>query len=89
MKIEKEINYTPANNISSQNMWQMPSAIVLIPVVYVVSLELKYSGIVTRCTLTLHKHIKLHPCIQQAENVSNLPWCYSLLSVPLEMDCQV
>jgi hypothetical protein len=29
VQIEKEINYTPATNISSQNMWQMPSAINL------------------------------------------------------------
>jgi hypothetical protein len=29
VQIEKEINYTLATNISSQNMWQMPSAINL------------------------------------------------------------
>ncbi len=29
MQIEKDINYTPATDISSQNMWQMPSAINL------------------------------------------------------------
>ncbi len=63
--------------------------LILIPVVYIVPLKLKYSDVVTRCTLTLHKHIKLHPCIQQAQYVSNLPWCYSLLSVLLDTDCQV
>ncbi len=63
--------------------------LILIPVVYVVPHELKYSDVVTRCTLTLHKHIKLHPCIQQAQDVSNLPWCYPLLSVPLDTDRQV
>ncbi len=63
--------------------------LILIPVVFIVPLELKYSDMVTRCTITLHKHNKLHPCIHQAQYVSNLPWCYSLLSVPLDMDCQV
>jgi hypothetical protein len=29
VQIEKEINYIPATNISSQNMWQMPPAIYL------------------------------------------------------------
>jgi hypothetical protein len=38
--------------------------LILIPVVYIVPLKLKYSDVVTRFTLTLHKHIKLHPCIQ-------------------------
>ncbi len=63
--------------------------LILIPVVYVVPLKLKYSSIVTRCTLTLLKPTKLLPCIQQANDVSNLPWCYFLLSVLLDTDCQV
>ncbi len=29
VQIDKEINYTPATNISCQNMWQMPPAINL------------------------------------------------------------
>jgi hypothetical protein len=29
VQFENEINYTPATNISSQNMWRMPSAINL------------------------------------------------------------
>ena len=29
VQIEQEINYTPATNTNSQNLWQMPSAINL------------------------------------------------------------
>ena len=63
--------------------------LTLIQAVYIVPLEQKYSNVGTKCTLTLRKLIKILLCVQQANDFSSLPWCYSLLSVPLGTDCQV
>ncbi len=63
---------------------------ILIPVNYVALPEQKLWNDVVKCTLTQqHSWIRKHICARQAHKVSNLPWCYSLLSVPLDMDCHV
>ncbi len=72
MKIEKEINYTPATNTSSQNMWQMPPAI-----------NLDSSGLRRSSqTEVLKQRDKVYSHTTQAHqasplHVSNLPWCFS------------
>ncbi len=61
---------------------------ILIPVDYVTLPGLKLWNNVVKCTLTQqHSWIRNHTCAWQAQEVSNLPWCYSILSVPLDMDC--
>ena len=70
---------------------------ILKPVDCVACLELKFLPDAVWCIPTRHSWIKtkarqnlnLHTCNRQANKVliSNLPWCYSQLSVPLDMDC--
>ena len=71
---------------------------ILIPVDYVALPGLIFWADVVKCTLTqqhswimtsARQALKLHTCTQQANKVSNLPWCYSQLSVPLDTDCHV
>ncbi len=60
---------------------------ILISVDFIGPLALKYSSNITRCTRTPYSKIKSTPNHWDSQ-VSNLLWCYSLLSVPLDPSFQ-
>jgi hypothetical protein len=88
--IEQEINHPIATVNDNSQIWQMPTPVNLN------SSGLRCSSrteVLKRCDTVYSRQlsqIRQHACNRQAhQEVSNLPWCYSLLSVPLGMACHV
>jgi hypothetical protein len=83
--IENEINNPIATSNSTHNLCNLDSSGLRCSSRTEV---MKQCGKVYSNTTTLMNQGK-HTCARQAHKVSNLPWRYSLLSVPLDMDCHV